>query len=79
MVILYQLSDIYLGEGIGARFLGAGTGLFCDSRILTKFWTSLSVIPENSLLTNSLRLLIILLLYLFFPDIASNIIKETSP
>ena len=60
--------------------IGAGTGLFCDSRILTKFWSSLSVMPDNSLLTNSLRLLIILLLYMFFfPDVASNNIKETPP
>ena len=78
-IILYQLWDISLGVGIGARFLGAGTGLFCDSRILTKFWSSLSVISDNSRLTNSLRLFIILLLYIFFPDTASNIIKETPP
>ena len=61
---------LLLGAGIGCAFphlLGQGIGQFASSLILTRFWSSLILIPDNSLLINSLRLLIILLvLYVIF-------------
>ena len=67
------------GVGIGFLLLGTGIGHAspslpgigrASSLILTRFWSSLIVIPYNSLLTNSLLLLIILLLYILFLAIA---------
>ena len=50
-------------------FLGGEMGRFASSLIFTRFSRSLSVIPDNSPLTNSLRLLIILLVYIIFSSL----------
>lgn len=61
-----HFEPLFLGVGIGRvslRLLGAGIGR-ASSRILTKFWSSLIVIPDSNRRTSSLRLFIILLLYI---------------
>ena len=77
-----RASPHLLGAGIGrlasSPLLGAGIGRLTSSHILTRFWSSLIVIPDNSLLTSSLRLLIQLLLYISFLTIAPIIYSNIS-
>ena len=60
------LTPIFRGAGTGILLLEVGIGRLASSRTRTRFWSSSLLIPDNDRLISSLRLVLILLLYIIF-------------